>query len=87
MPLTRTIQVRPTPEELAAEFCDMVSDDQAAFFRHVWQIASSWPGGGLCGQAFHICKDLDADGVNAVSTLASHLPVEVLARIMKGALD
>jgi len=39
---TITIEIHPTPEELAEIFCDMVSADQARFFNTIHEISSKW---------------------------------------------
>lgn len=37
-----TIEVNPTPRELASEFCNMVDEDQAEFFNHIARIVDGW---------------------------------------------
>lgn len=37
-----TIQITPTPGELAKEFCEMGADEQADFFNWISVISSRW---------------------------------------------
>jgi len=37
--------VNSTPELIAEMFCSLDSSEQAAFYNHIDEIASSWPGG------------------------------------------
>lgn len=39
---TRVIEIEPTPEELAREFAEMRSDDQAAFFNALAAEVKNW---------------------------------------------
>ena len=43
--ITRTIDVNPSPEELAVAFATMGSDDQAEFFNAVAAEVEGWPNG------------------------------------------
>ena len=43
--ITRTIDVKPTPEELAVVFATMGSMDQAMFFNAIAEEVDSWPNG------------------------------------------
>lgn len=71
--ITRTITLDDlTPEELAELFCKMFADEQAAFFAKVAQIASTWPGAGMCQQACAIAKHLDDEGRSVIERLAEH---------------
>jgi len=36
------IKVQLTPYELATDFCDMGSDEQALFFQYIMQISDTW---------------------------------------------
>lgn len=80
---THTVDVEITPQELAAAFCEMGSDEQAAFFAAIKPITDQWPGAGLCMQARWINQDLDTDGRFVLEVLASHLPKEVLERLVE----
>ncbi len=46
---TETIQVKVTPKELASEFCEMDSMQQAEFFNTVASISKEWE----CGHFIH----------------------------------
>jgi hypothetical protein len=73
MTITRTITLDDlTPDELAELFCKMFADEQAAFFAKVAQVASTWPGAGMCQQACAIADHLDHDGRYAIERLADH---------------
>lgn len=61
-----------TPEELAILFCDMCGDEQAAFFDAVGAIAATWPGAGMCAQAYDIAKHLSIQGRSVIERLADH---------------
>lgn len=61
--IERTIEVLPTVEELAEQFCDLGSDEQCAFFAEVARIASSWRDGlGAQSQWCYIANGLRQDG-------------------------
>lgn len=82
MPITRTITLDdPTPAELAAAFCDLDGDDQAAFLSAVWRIAKEWPGAGWCQQSYAIMQASDRDTRETIRVLASHLPAEDFAYV------
>ena len=49
--------VELTPELVAEAFADLGSDEQARFFNHVAQVASTWGGGGLPMQLQGITDD------------------------------
>jgi len=71
--ITRTVEVNDlTPQELAYLFTEFGSDDQAAFFSAVWNIAKAWPGAGWCMQALGICEEADSDARSAIKSLADH---------------
>jgi hypothetical protein len=73
MTITRTIEIKNiTPEELAAVFCEMWAEEQAAFFGHVADIAKTWPGAGMCQQSHAIAAHLTSDGRYAIERLADH---------------
>ena len=76
-----TVNVEITPQELAAAFCGMGSEEQAEFFSAIKPITDQWPGTGLCPQSLFINQDLNAAGRFVLETLASHLPKEVLERL------
>lgn len=76
-----TIDVAITPQELAAAFCEMGSEEQAAFFAAIKPITDEWPGAGLCSQSLFINQDLNDEGRFVLETLASHLPATVLSRL------
>lgn len=42
--ITRNIEVvvKPTPFELASEWCDMDANQQAQFFAHIYELAEDW---------------------------------------------
>lgn len=73
---TVEIDIPITPRQLAEEFCDMLSDDQEAFFVQVGEIAKGWPGAGWCQQSCAILNMASPDARDVVRTLASHLPKE-----------
>lgn len=80
--MLRTIEIQNiTPQELADEFCNMPADDQAKFFSTVYAIARTWPGAGWCQQSCSIIGCSDRDALDAIETLASHLPDDALARL------
>ncbi len=80
-----TVDVAITPEELATAFCAMDSVEQAEFFAAIKPITDAWPGAGLCSQSNWIARDLNADGLTVLSTLASHLPADVLRGLAEAA--
>lgn len=85
-----TINVRQlglTPQELAELFADMGSEQQVEFFSEVWQIAKRWPGAGWCQQSSAIARDADNNAIQAIRTLASHLPADDLAWIAAAGAD
>ena len=82
---TYTVDVAITPQELAAAFCEMDSNEQAEFFAEIWQIAKAWPGAGWCQQSCDIIRCLEHDGLEAVRTLASHLPADTLRTLVEQA--
>jgi hypothetical protein len=67
--IRRTFTITVTPEELAALFCSMLSDEQARFFSHVGKIAAGWPGAGWCQQCCGISQHLDKIGTEAILKL------------------
>lgn len=85
MGIQRNIEVDITPQEMAAAFCAMSDDDQAAFFAAIKPITDEWPGSGLCMQANWINASLNDDGRFVLQTLASHLPVDVLRNLAENA--
>lgn len=82
---THIVDVVITTQELAAAFCEMDSEEQAAFFAAIKPITDQWPGTGLCSQSYFINRDLDIDGRVVLETLASHLPKDVLERLASSA--
>ena len=44
------IEVTPTPEELASEFCGLDADEQARFFNEIDKLSSKWDNGLFCFQ-------------------------------------
>jgi hypothetical protein len=73
--VTRTIELDDlTPEELAALFCDLDDDGQAAFLNRVGEIAAGWPGAGWCIQSLCIVQspDLSDYGKRVIERLADH---------------
>lgn len=40
--ITKTVQVKLTPEDIAVVFCEMFSDDQARFFNRVAELVKEW---------------------------------------------
>lgn len=88
MAVTRTIELSDlTPLELAELFADMESEEQVEFFSEVWQIAKRWPGAGWCQQSSYIARDADNNAIQAIRTLASHLPDDDLAWIAAAGAD
>lgn len=86
MIIERTIQINDlTPQELAELFTEMVSEQQVEFFSEVWRIAKRWPGAGWCQQSSYIARDADNDAIQAIRTLASHLPADDVAWIVVAA--
>jgi len=78
--VTRTVEINDlTPQELAHLFTELGSDDQAAFFSAVWNIAKAWPGAGWCMQALGICEEADSDARSAIKALAEHYNAAVSA--------
>ena len=72
MSIPYTVTLNLTPAELAAAFCEMCGDEQAAFFAAVGKIAATWPGAGMCQQGHDIAKHLDGDGRNVIEVIAGH---------------
>ena len=73
MSITRTFEPSDfSPAELAEVFMDWDGDEQASFFNEVGAIAADWPGAGMCMQALHIAKYLDAKGRYVIERLADH---------------
>ena len=71
--ITRRVAIDDlTPQELAAIFTELGSDDQAAFFSAIWNIAKAWPGAGWCMQSLAICEQADTDARSAIKTLTDH---------------
>ena len=70
-----------TPEELAELFAEMDGQQQSDFFSAVWSLAKKWPGAGWCQQSYTIARLADNDAIQAIRTLASHLPADDLAWI------
>ena len=84
--VTRTVNISDiTPEEMAILFTSMDDREQANFFAAVRPIAATWPGAGLCQQAYEIHRRLNDDGRFVIETLASHLPADTLARLAEEA--
>jgi len=79
MELIRNISIDDlTPLEMAKVFCDWGDQEQADFFAAIKPITDEWPGAGMCSQSNWINQRLNDDGRFVLSTLASHLPSEVL---------
>lgn len=88
MAVTRTLEFNDlSPQELAELFCEMGSDEQAAFFAAVWQKSKTWPGAGWCQQSYGIAEQADNDAIQAIRTLASHLPADDVAWIVSASAD
>ena len=69
--ITRNIIIDDiTPAELAAVFCAMYSDEQAAFFSEIGRITASWPGAGWCQQCCGISENLDKRATEVIAKLA-----------------
>lgn len=69
--ITRTITIKDiTPAELAAIFCGMFADEQAAFFSEIGRIAATWPGAGWCQQSCSISENLDKRATETIAKLA-----------------
>ena len=62
------VKVKPTPSELAACFCEMDGDEQAAFFGKIGEIAEDWDKS-LCFQMQAI-SDSDEKGIHATNVMA-----------------
>ena len=74
MKFTHAASIDLTPADLADMFCDFCGDEQAEFFTRIWQNAKAWPGAGWCSQSCDIVKHSDKDAIEAIRTIASHLP-------------
>jgi hypothetical protein len=73
MTITRTITIDDlTPQELADRFANMFDNEQAEFFAEVAKIAATWPGAGMCQQAYSIASHLDDEGRSVIQRLAEH---------------
>lgn len=68
----RTIQIKLTASELAVQFCNMTSDEQAFFFAEVSEIAREWPAG-FGVQACAIADALDYSGAAVIQDIAFHI--------------
>lgn len=73
MTVSRTIEIRLTPQELAELFCEMYGEEQADFFAAIKPLADKWPGAGWCVQSCDIVSHLNPDGRTVLQTLAGHL--------------
>ena len=80
-------QMELTPEELAFLFCEMGGQDQADFFAAIWSEAKKWPGAGWCQQSYDIARFAHNNAIQAIRTLASHLPADDLAWIAAAGAD
>lgn len=72
MAVTRSVDIKLDPAELAELFCGMFGNEQAKFFDHIHKIARDWPGAGWCQQSCDIARHLTADGREVVRTFAAH---------------
>lgn len=73
MPVTRSVTIDDlTPQEMAEIFCNMFADQQAVFFNTVGAISRTWPGAGMCQQAYGIVRHLDDLGLYVVQRIADH---------------
>ncbi len=77
--VSKTIELKLTPSELATLFAEMDCEQQAWFFACVWRIAKDWPGAGWCQQSYEIIRSGSVDTLSAIETLASHLDSTKLA--------
>lgn len=76
MSITRTITLDDlSPAEIAYAFAEMNDEQQAQFFSEVGRIAATWPGAGMCQQAYAIADHLDASGTYVIERLADHAGV------------
>ena len=76
MTVYKTHQIYLTPDELADLFTEMNSEDQAEFFSQITAQTGDWPGAGWCAQSHDIIKAANKAAIDAIRTLASHLPQE-----------
>ena len=83
MTITRTVALDDlTAAEMAERFCEMNSEQQAAFFSWVGEIARTSPGAGMRmpAQAHAIAKYLGPDARYVIECLADHaglIPAQV----------
>ncbi len=75
------------PKQLAEAFCEMDGEDQADFFDNIWKIAKTWPGAGWCQQSYSIAEASGNDAIQAIRTLASHLPADDIDWIVQASKD
>lgn len=79
--VSRTIELKLTPSELATLFIEMDNEKQAWFFACVWRMAKDWPGAGWCQQSRDIIRSGSVDTLSAIETLASHLDATKLSEL------
>jgi len=73
--VNKTLQIKLTPNELAREFCEMCSDEQASFLNEVGRIAKDEWRRSMETQVNYIFKDgnLDANGKNFLNIIADYV--------------
>lgn len=76
MTVFKTHAIYLTPAELADLFTEMDGEQQAEFFGQIIKQTGDWPGAGWCQQSYSIVQAMDRDAIEAIRTLASHLPRE-----------
>ncbi|MCW1431358.1 hypothetical protein [Novosphingobium sp. JCM 18896] len=88
MAVTRTIEIKLGPDELAELFCELTGDRQALFFANIHDIAKDWPGAGWCQQSCDIARHIEQDGREVITKLAEHvLCYDELIDAMSGVVD
>lgn len=60
--MKRAFDIYPTVEEMAEEFCELDSEDQARFFALVSEGMDSWSGDTRGMQIFYIAQEMKAAG-------------------------
>lgn len=71
--ISREIQLKISPEEAAAAFCDFGSDEQAVFFNKVADISSTWKGGfTMQMQYLTVEKSLNPRGRAVMKTIGAY---------------
>lgn len=71
--ITRKIEIKPTPAELAKVFADWRSDEQALFFSELANCVKKWDNS-FCVQAQYIsiCGKLTTEAKNIMKTIGEY---------------